>query len=224
MLTALLLLLSAALGADPIHLPVRVHLIAAPDAAVDSARSVGAEELRQRFADINRAFAPAGIVWEIESVVVDRPGAEAAYRSAITDRSQRRGALRAMRSAPHRLGAEGFDLYVLNRLDPVGIGGAYQCAADEPAGMGAAFVAARTKRGGKLATRKWAHELGHALGLQHTSCEAATQDRMMMSGKCEHAARGRVGFTEAEITRMRAQAATGHAAPCKGRSKRRSSR
>ena len=215
MLTALLLLVASALAADPIHLPVRVHLVDSFDDTIDAAGQVTRGELEQRFAEINRAFAAAGIVWEIESVVVDRPHAEAAFRAATADNTKRRAALRAMRSAPSRLAPEGFDLYVVQRLGPLGIGGAFQCAPGEPEGMGASYVAARTLRGSKLATRKWAHELGYALGLQHTPCTTSASDRLMMSGKCELADKGRVGFTDAEVTQMRAQAAEGRAVTCR---------
>jgi hypothetical protein len=208
-----LALLATAHALEPIELPVRVHLVASSNEQLDSS-DTRQRDIERRFRDINRAFAPAGIVWRVESIVVDRPsGADSAYAAASADHGQRRNALNLLRSAPTRLAPGGFDLYVIEKMGPVGIGGAYQCAAGEPPGMGAAFVSARGPRG-DLPTRKWAHELGHALGLQHTPCSREMADRMMMSGKCSYAEPGRVGFTAAEIAVMREQAATGHAAPC----------
>jgi len=207
-------LMVSAHAAEPLELPVRVHLISSDVPELDSS-ATSMMALRDRFREINQVFAAAGIVWEIESVVVDRPGAESAYRQAMGDQTVRRRALNGVRSSPTRLAPDGFDVYVVQKLGPVGIGGAYQCAANEPPGAGAAFVGAVGKNKQMLPTRKWAHELGHMLGLGHTPCTSDSRQRLMMSGSCELSKPGRVGFTDAEIGRMRAQARVGHAAPCK---------
>jgi hypothetical protein len=158
-------------------------------------------------------FAPAGISWSLESYLVESPPSDEALRQALAS-GRRPAALRSIVSAPSRLSPAGFDLYVVRTLSAVQIGGAYLCSVDGEVGHGVAFIGAEDGRGRPLPVRKWAHELGHSLGLPHAPCEAAYTGQLMTSGTCAIAEPGREALSDAEIARMRDQASTGSPSPC----------
>ncbi len=220
---ALLLALSALAGSslaagspglDRLQLPLRVHVLESTERPLDASRVVDEAVVRERLREINAIFAPAGIEWVLQGVVTERPASDETFRRALTGGEKPAPALKALVRSTTRLSPSGFDLYVTRDLSDLKIGGAYLCTTDGGRGTGAAFIAAENGKGQPLAVRKWAHELGHALGLRHTPCEGRYAGRLMMSGRCQHAEPKRVALTDEEIARARKQALTGGPAPC----------
>jgi hypothetical protein len=164
---------------------------------------------------INRIFEPAGIQFELESIRRDRAADTGPFRRAAKGEPKQR-ALTALVDPSDLIAPKGLDLYVLRDLSPVKKGGAYRCTVRaDGTGPGAAFIAARSSKDGIQPLRKWAHELGHALGLGHVPCGTEWADNLMMSGKCEHGKASRSALTVEQVAKLSTQARQGRPASCR---------
>lgn len=197
----------------PAILPLRIHLLQSSVTELDGAGAIAASDLQDRVAAINRMFEPAGVQWQVESIRTEAVGNEAPYHEVLARGGKPAPAVRALMTPASMLAPKGFDLYVARDLSKLRIGGAYLCSPTGD-GKGASIIGAQTARGRPLPTRKWAHELGHALGLSHTPCTPEFAGRLMMSSRCPYAEGDRAGMDRQEIERIRAQIAAGGPAPC----------
>ena len=196
-------------------LPLRVHLLKSSVDALDGASVIGASEIREKIRRVNTAFAPAGVSWHIDRIEVERVQDSGPYRAAVRDDGPRGKALLSLVDTRHLMAPRGWDLYVARDLSKLDLGGAYKCSVDGIRGHGAAFIGAHNAKGKPHPTRKWAHDLGHAMGLSHTPCEPELKDRLMMSGRCEHAAPKRIALDARERRQIARQAQIGGPAACK---------
>lgn len=218
---ALLAAVSAALVAarpgwavDVVVVPLRVHLISSSVRDLNGANAVSTVEVRERLDLINQAFRPAGVRFELDAVQTETVGHPAAWSAAVRGDGPRRDAYQSLVDPTRMIAPRGLDLYVVRTLADMELGGLYSCNVDGT-GRGAAFIAVETDDGTAQPTRKWAHELGHALGLRHTPCDATHADNLMMSGRCEHADRGRVALDAVQREQVRRQALAGGPMPCR---------
>lgn len=209
-----LLAVGLAGASTPVEVSLRVHMMQSGHSEIGTGGTQRAL-LRHRAREINDIFAPTGIRFVHDSTRYPRVTDTSAWRAVKPrDRPSRKVALLSLVRQSEMLAPAGLDLFVVDSFDRFDIGGAYQCAAGGE-GRGAAFIAIHGPQGRELHPRKWAHELGHALGLPHTPCESRYADNLMMSGKCEHARRGRVDLNRRQVEIMRAQAIRGGPARCK---------
>jgi len=209
-----LLGLSDASSSDEITLPLRVHVVKSEIYDLNAAAVVKDGAIRDRLVHINRIFDAAGIQFELESIRRPRPADAGPFKRAAKG-ERKQPALTALVAPRDLVSPKGLDLYVLRDLSAVDKGGAYRCSvAGNGTGPGAAFIAARTPNDRAQALRKWAHELGHALGLRHVPCEPEWAENLMMSGRCDHAKASRVALVTNQISLSRAQARKGHSVAC----------
>ncbi|MEN0065972.1 MAG: hypothetical protein AAGA48_27775 [Myxococcota bacterium] len=192
-------------------LPLRVHLFASDNPDVDARGLRAGSTLSTQLEGIDEIFAPARVAWQVESVVVEPVGALGPWQEAAAGRQHHTAALKALVRPKQRLAPQGFDLYVVGNLTTLKVGGAFLCDAER----GGAFVSARTGRGKLPPVRKWAHELGHALGLRHTLCRPEAAERLMMSGHCTEAIPGRKGLSDKEVAQIRTQATRRTSVSCR---------
>ena len=97
----------------------------------------------------------------------------------------------------------------------VGFGGVYTCAVQKKQGKGTVFVPLKASGGKPQAARKWAHEMGHAMGLPHTPCEEKYKDNLMMSGNCKLANPDRIDLNANQIVQIAKQYEVGGPVSCK---------
>lgn len=194
-----------------LFLSVRVHIVQSGTSNLQGDRSLQDNQLEQRFERINEAFAPTGIQWQLESVRPHRIHSSTAWNTAVRSGEVRdRGrAFSSIAEGANMLHPRGVDVFVVRDLSPVGLDGAYKCALASQQRRPAVFIGNETSKGTPMPHRKWAHELGHVLGLKHPDCEPELGNRLMMSGACSHAQRGRIYLSPEEVETMRTQAARG---------------
>ena len=198
---------------------IRVHLI---KSSIDDLNGAGtfATEAEQKTAldgflqHINSTFSVAAVEWRIESVRTQPAGNEACYQEVIDGTVKGAACLRQNVDASAMLAPNGWDMFVVRRTSALGFGGVYACSVAGQGSPGAFFVPWENANGGPQAKRKWSHELGHAMGLPHTPCEAAFANHLMMSGSCSHAAAGRKDLDDKELKRIDLQYAQGGPAVC----------
>jgi hypothetical protein len=196
-------------------LPLRVHLVASTVTELDGANATDEAAIRRRFERINEAWLPAGIVWQVETVPVDTLLDTSLYEAARGQKDPKLTgpALASIAGSGQFLAPNGWDLFVVRTTSKLGFDGSYKCQLKHQT-SGAAFISAESTRDKPLASRKWAHELGHSMGLDHTPCEPKYADRLMMSGRCEFAKRGRHGLSADEINQIKRQAGLGRPVAC----------
>lgn len=202
---------------EPIVLKLRVHLMESSVRELQGKRSVESGQVTQRMGHINKAFAAAGIRWVLDQQRDHRVVNTSAWKRATRtkEKADRVSAFRSLMDRSDLLNPRGFDLFVGRDLRESGVQGVYLCPMVAGQRIGVAFISNEHGNGNTLASRKWAHELGHALGLRHTECDPAHADSLMMSGKCEHAKPFRKGLSAQEISTIRDNAQRGRPF-CKG--------
>jgi hypothetical protein len=191
--------------------PLRVHLLSAPAGhPLDGAGSIDETELGERLAAVNDVFAPVGVEWTVESVVVTEARRVDQTTAAIEAGKAGMATLMAAIPEPALLSPDGWDLVVVGETADFGFGGVFTCGVGGKGGPAAAVVPVRSGAGGPQDLRKWAHELGHAVSLGHTPCTERYRDNLMMSGKCERADPERTGFTAAQREELERRLRRGH--------------
>lgn len=215
-------------GDDPIHLPLRVHLIRGIELeqkGVKLSNWVTADDVRKQvLPEINRIWKPAGIRWNIESIVerkaADVPDREAAIRHIQNARRDARGKSdpkrvpKILAFCDHRSGHPTINnLYFFPYLGQTSQGVASMRGnwalvgvwTDKPS-RGARppkkclLTEPRPFKIGSIA-RTCSHELGHNLGLKHPDKAAQTKFHRLMGGR-----KSGYELTAAEITAARQQA------------------
>lgn len=199
---------------DVVVVPLRVHLLSSGVRALNGAAATSTLAVQERVDQINRAFQPAGVRFEVDRVSTETVRDHSAWTAATRGSGSPREAYGALVDPMRMLAPRGIDLYVVRTLGDMRIGGMFTCNV-AGADRGAAFIGVETTDGSRLPTRKWAHELGHALGLRHTPCEPAYADNLMMSGTCSYAERSRVALDAEQREQARSQALAGGPIPCR---------
>lgn len=172
-------------------IPLRVHVLSAPDLAEVDCHLTDAD-IRRVLGKVNGIWHQAGVHWGLDSLVREPAAGQEGFKEALeAEPGDKLGVYRRLAPEGSRSG-EGVDVYYIHRFS---VNGVYL-------GRRMAFVqetaSLRPVPGGidKPLPRVTAHELGHALGLPHR------QDRTNLL------ASGNNGTTldEAEVARARQRA------------------
>lgn len=202
---AAVLALSCGSGGEPagpedgrppaITLPVRVHVLESRLTPI--AGTLSDAELGSLLSRVNEVWAPARIVWRLESIVREPALAEDELEEAFAGLAPITADLLAS-AFPRDRFSGGWDVFIVRDLTPAGVPGVYfptipmvVSSEIDPSGLGDPG-------------RILAHELGHSLTLLHVPCTTAGN---LMSPGCPAADRTRLAPDQ--IEQARAQATLG---------------
>jgi hypothetical protein len=193
---------------------IRIHILSSNVEALNAEPVTSETDIGDYFDFINNIFGDFGIKWRFESFVYEDALNEDAYFDAMDGGTPGGRALGQNIDLQGMLAPNGFDAYIVRQTADLGFGGVYICATQGEQGQGAVFVPVQNANGNPQAKRKWAHEMGHAMGLPHTPCEEAFSNNLMMSGSCSFSEPGRVHLEQNQIDRIYAQLPVGGPAEC----------
>lgn len=189
-----------AVGAEPIRLDVRVHVLQSGEFAPLNS-TLAPVDVDTLFAGVNAVWRQAGIVWRVESVV--REPARNVGEYARIFRGQLPPSVQALSSifpTDHLLPGK-WDVFVIRDFGDVA-GGIYLQT------LGVVLFAELGPDGSQApdgaGRRILAHELGHSLGLPHVTC---TPQGNLMAPGC--AFEDRIRLSAEQVAAARKQAARG---------------
>jgi hypothetical protein len=185
---------------DLLELAVRVHLVQS-DELNELNVGLSDAEVADLMAAVNAAWAQAGIVWSLESIVREGARNESLFRRALADPNVSPVSVITSVLTPENVRPDIWNVFLIRDFGG-GVAGVYLgfekvvvSTEVDPAGR-------RDIKGGM--SRVLAHELGHSLSLAHVPC--AGQGNLMAAG-CLLGSRTFLDATQ--IAEVRRQAKTG---------------
>lgn len=183
-----------------LSLRLRVHVLSSEIGVLDATSSDA--RVREALERVNRIWAQAGIMWELDGIVREATTDDEAFAQALDgQRPFTDDVLVAILPRKHLTGTDWDAFLVRDLAAAVGFPGTY--LAQVPAALSSEVDPAGLDDPGRIL----AHELGHSLTLPHVPC---TAEGNLMAPGCAGADRGRL--TAGQVQQARAQASTGRPA------------
>lgn len=189
--------------ADGYVLAVRVHLLRSDVEALNSTMSEA--EAERRVAEASKIWAQSGIEWTLESVVVEQALNAENFRPIVRG-DPMSGPILGMTLPRDQMLEPGWNVFVAH---DVGILGVYGC------GRQVVLISEHNPQtGAPTDDVLLAHELGHSLQLDHTTCDRMS-NLMFSGGDCQTPTPPGNELDEEQIAIARAQANMNEPALCR---------
>ncbi len=183
--------------AGTLTLPVRVHVLSSAIDLLDC--DLSDQDVRLLIQRVNQIWAPAEIVWELESIHREAADSEAEIEQAISEGTPLGFDLVASVIPRDRLTDGGWDVFLVRDLAGGGVAPGFYLA-EIPAAVSSELDPVGLDDPGRI----FAHELGHSLTLRHSRC---APDGNLMAPACGGSDPTRL--TATQIEQARTQAAKG---------------